>query len=123
MIKKIPDAEFSVMKVVWANEPPISAGVIMEHLGKKKTWKVHTAISLLQRLVERGFLRTEKNGRERVYYPIVGKEDYLTFETQNFMQVYHENSFASFISTLYDNAKISEEEKKEIIKMLNEGGE
>ena len=61
MIKKLPDAEFDVMKVVWANEPPITANLIMEHIGNQKEWKAPTAISLLLRLVERGFLRTEKN--------------------------------------------------------------
>ena len=31
-IKKLPDAEFEIMKVVWANEPPITTPIIMEHL-------------------------------------------------------------------------------------------
>ena len=29
-MKKLPDAEFDIMKVVWANEPPITANIIME---------------------------------------------------------------------------------------------
>ena len=33
------------------------------------------------RLVERGFLRSEKHGKERTYFPLVSKEDYLKFET------------------------------------------
>ena len=32
-IKKLPDAEFEVMKVVWANEPPVTTAVIMEQIG------------------------------------------------------------------------------------------
>lgn len=28
-IKKLPDAEFEIMKVVWANEPPITTPIIM----------------------------------------------------------------------------------------------
>jgi len=123
MIKKLPDAEFEVMKIIWANDPPISSNMIMEQLGKEKEWKVPTAISLLLRLVERGFLRTEKNGKEREYYPIIDKEEYLKFETQNFMKIYHENSFASFVSTLYDNAEISKKDLAEIVKMVIERSE
>lgn len=123
MIKKLPDAEFDVMKVVWANEPPITANIIMEHLGNKRKWKAPTAISLLLRLVERGFLRTEKNGKEREYYPLVTKDDYLKFETQNFLEIYHENSFASFVSTLNDNADISKKDIEAIIKIVKERGE
>jgi len=95
----------------------------MEQLGKEKEWKTPTAISLLLRLVERGFLRTEKNGKEREYYPIITREEYLKFETQNFIKIYHENSFASFVSTFYDNAKISGIDIEEIIKMVKEKGE
>ena len=64
-IKKLPDAEFEVMKVVWANEPPVTTAVIMEQIGKEKEWKIQTIVSLMLRLAERGFLRSEKNGKER----------------------------------------------------------
>lgn len=62
-IKKLPDAEFEVMKVVWANEPPVTTAVIMEQIGKEKEWKIQTIVSLMPRLAERGFLRSEKKGR------------------------------------------------------------
>ena len=60
-MKRLPDAEFAVMKVVWACEPPITASMIMEQLGEKKNWKMQTVVSLLLRLVERGFLCTENS--------------------------------------------------------------
>ena len=68
-MKKLPDAEFDIMQVVWANEPPITTNTVMEQLGNERGWKAQTVISLMLRLVERGFLRTEKNGKERTYFP------------------------------------------------------
>ena len=64
-MKKLPDAEFEIMKVVWASQPPVTTNIIMEGLGKEKGWKAQTVISLMRRLVERGFLRTDKRGKER----------------------------------------------------------
>ena len=64
-MKKLPDAEFDIMKVVWANEPPITTNIIMEQLGNGRSWKAQTVISLMLRLVDRGFLSTEKQGKER----------------------------------------------------------
>ena len=122
-IKKLPDAEFEVMKAVWENEAPTTSIKIMEQLGNGKGWKApQTAITLLLRLVDRGFLRTEKNGKEREYYPLVAREDYLKFETQNFMKTYHGNSFASFVSAFCDNAGISEKHMEEIIRIVEERG-
>lgn len=62
-MKKLPDTEFEIMKVVWANEPPITTNMVMEQLGNERKWKAPTVISLMLRLVGKGFLRTEKTER------------------------------------------------------------
>ena len=74
VVKRLPDAEFEIMKVVWANQPPITTAMVMEQLGKEKEWKAQTILTLMLRLVERGFLRTEKNGKERTYFSLISKE-------------------------------------------------
>lgn len=119
-IKKLPDAEFEVMKVVWANEPPITTNMIMEQLGREREWKAPTVISLMKRLVDRGFLRTEKNGKERTYFPLIAKEEYLKFETRDFIERVHENSFVSLVATLYDGEKLRDSDLDELLEWLKE---
>lgn len=98
-MKKLPDAEFDIMKVVWANEPPVTTNIIMQQLGKE--WRKQTLISLLLRLEKRGFLRSEKNSKERTYFPLVTQEDYLRFETNSFMKNFHNNSIIGFMNALF----------------------
>ncbi len=117
-LKKLPDTEFEIMKVVWANDPPITTNMIMEQLGNEREWKAPTVISLMLRLVERGFLRTEKNGKERTYFPLVTKDEYLRYETGNFIKLYHENSVLSFVNTLYDGKQLSESDVEELMKWV-----
>lgn len=117
-IKKLPDAEFEIMKVVWANDPPITTNIIMEQLGKEKEWKAQTIITLLLRLTKRGFITTEKNGKERTFFPIVSKEEYLKFESGDFMERFHSNSFISLVSTLYNDKKIKDSDLDEVVKWL-----
>lgn len=119
-IKKLPDAEFEIMKVIWANDPPITTSIVMEQLGKEKEWKAQTIITLMLRLVDRGFLRTEKKGKERTYFPLIHKEDYLKFETGEFMKRFHGNSFASLVAALYDGNKLKENDLDELEKWLKE---
>ncbi len=119
-IKKLPDSEFEIMKVVWANESPINTGIIMEKLGKEKEWKAQTIITLMNRLVDRGFIRSEKNGKERSYFPLIDKEEYLKFETRDFMERFHGNSFVSLVTTLYEGNKIKESELEELAEWLKE---
>ncbi len=119
-IKKLPDAEFDIMKVVWANEPPMTTPVIMEQLGKDKDWKIQTVVSLMLRLVERGFLRSEKHGKERTYYPLVNKEDYLKFETGNFMRQYHDSSLFNLINTMYSDEALTDKDIDELLEWAKE---
>ncbi len=119
-MEKLPETEFEIMKVVWANEPPITTNIVMEQLGNERQWKAPTAISLMLRLVERGFLRTEKNGKERMYFPLVAREEYLKFETDNFMKQYHGNSFLSLVNTLYNGKKLSDSDIKELMEWVKE---
>lgn len=119
-MKRLPDAEFEVMKVVWANEPPVTTNIIMEQLGKEKKWKAQTVISLMLRLVERGFLRTEKKGKERIYFPMISKEDYLRFETSSFIKQYHNNSVLNLVNTLYDAYTITDKDIDELLQWVKE---
>ncbi len=119
-MKKLPDAEFEVMKVVWANEPPMTTPIIMEQLGREKEWKIQTVVSLMLRLVERGFLRSEKHGKERTYYALVNKEDYLRFETGNFMRQFHDSSFLNLVNTLYADSALTEKDLDDLQRWVQE---
>jgi len=120
ILKKLPDTEFEIMKVVWSNAPPITTNTVMEQLGNERGWKAPTVISLMLRLVEKGFLKTEKHGKERTYFPLVAKEDYLKFETGNFMKLYHEDSFLSLVSALYDGKQLKDNDIDELMEWVKE---
>ena len=119
-IKKLPDAEFDIMKVAWDNEPPVTTTFVKDQLGKEKEWKIQTVVTLMLRLVERGFLRSEKHGKERTYFPLVSKEDYLKFETGNFMKQYHNSSLFNLINTLYDGEALTDKDIDELLKWAKE---
>lgn len=121
--KKLPDAEFEVMKTIWANEPPVTTNMLMDQLGNQKEWKLQTLIALLLRLVDRGFLRSEKNSKERTYYPLVDKEQYLKFETSNFIERFHNSSIVSLVDTLYDGKELKSSDLDELSKWLKKRGE
>ena len=117
-MRKLPDAEFDIMTAVWELESPVAANAVLKHLGK--TWKIQALISLMLRLVDKGFLRTEKIGRDRVYYPLVAQEDYLKFETNSFIKQYHNNSLIRLVNTLYDDEALTDEDIDKLIEWTKE---
>lgn len=119
-MKRLPETEFEVMKIVWESNPPITTGFVMEKIGNEKGWKIQTVVTLMKRLTERGFLRSEKHGKERLYYPIVEKDAYLSFETEHFMELYHKKSFMNLINTLYKSENISDADLDSLLKWVEE---
>ncbi|MCL2388395.1 MAG: BlaI/MecI/CopY family transcriptional regulator [Defluviitaleaceae bacterium] len=117
-MKKLPDAEFDIMKIVWAKKPPITTSEVMKHLTKE--CKIQTIVSLMQRLTERGFLSSEKKGKERLYFPLVRKDDYLKFESGNFLRQIHDNSFSGLVASLYDGGSLSDADIDELLQWTKE---
>nr|WP_036081381.1 BlaI/MecI/CopY family transcriptional regulator [Listeria cornellensis] len=113
-MKRLPDAEFEIMKAVWKSSPPVSTNEIIAVLDGDKRWKPQTVLTLLVRLIERDFLESEKVGRERVYTPIVTEEMYLQSETEQFMDKHYNNSLVGLVNTLYKGGDVSNEDIDEL---------
>ena len=62
----ITDAEWEVMRVVWANDRVTSKKVISV-LQEKMDWTQSTIKTILGRLVGKGVLNTEQEGRKFIY--------------------------------------------------------
>lgn len=117
-MRRLPDAELEVMKAIWENQPPMSTNDVMKVISKEKNWNISTLLTLLSRLIERGFLTSEKRGRERIYYPAVDHQEYMEYETKNFLQKLHKNSFMSLVNTLYNNNDLSSNDISELSEWL-----
>ena len=78
MVQQISDAEFEIMKVIWANgeKPTLFASLTADLAAKGKPWQKNTLITLLNRLVNKGFLKAKKIGRCNEYTPLVSESDY-----------------------------------------------
>ena len=114
MIKRLPDAEFEVMKVIWNTTPPVTTLEIMDKLESGKDWKPQTVLTMLVRLIEKGFLESERVGRERNYTPAIQEQDYMQVETGDFMKRYSGNSVGSLVKALYDGQNFSQEDLREL---------
>ncbi|MEO1771292.1 MULTISPECIES: BlaI/MecI/CopY family transcriptional regulator [Enterococcus] len=123
-IKKLPDAEFEVMKVIWHSEIPIVGNTIVEklELDTQKVWKLQTVHKLLSRLEERGFLQSDKNGKQRFFTPLVAEEDYLQYEAQNFVKSHYQGSLLNLVNAMYQGENLAEKELDELQEWLNERG-
>lgn len=115
MLQQISESEYILMKIIWKNQGKALFSVIMEKLEQDKNdWNKNTVLTLLSRLVEKGFLRTRKIGRRNEYIALVKEEQYQTLQTQSFLNKVYGGNVRGLVSTLLQQDIISAEELKEI---------
>lgn len=119
-LKKLPDAEFEIMRAIWRLPIPTTCREIMETFGSDKAWKSQTVLTMLKRLEEKGFVTSKKLGKEREYTPIVSEDEYLNIETGSFIKKFGKMSAFSIISALYSEEDISSEDIDDLSKWLEE---
>jgi len=113
-IKRLPDTEFELMRIIWRSTPPVTTNEIMEQLKSDISWKPQTVLTMLVRLIEKGFLESVRVGRERNYTPIIAEQEYMHIETGEFLSRYRGNSVGSLVKTMYDGKNMTDEDIKEL---------
>lgn len=112
--QKLPDTELKVMQVIWHSETPISTSAIREELQKGRPWNLSALQTLLGRLVNRGFLATEKRGKSRFYDPLVTEEDYLAEDSRRYFRKWTGGSLRDLVACLYENHSVTKEELEDL---------
>jgi predicted transcriptional regulator len=70
---RITDAELQLLQLLW-DESPLGATELAERVPPGRDWSLTTVKTLLSRLVAKGALTTESQGRRFRYRPAVARE-------------------------------------------------
>ena len=76
----ISDAEAQVMEVLWRSSP-LGTEDIAAALKDSQPWQLATIKTLLNRLLNKGAISAEKNGRRYLYTPALRREDWLAAQS------------------------------------------
>ncbi len=114
-MQQISESELVLMRIIWKNGGTALYSYIMGELGKdSNVWKKNTVLTLLSRLVEKNYLKTDKIGRRNEYRAVVGEQEYRAKQTRNFLDKIYQGNVSGLVSTLLQQEILSEEELKEI---------
>ena len=119
-IKRLPDGEFTILKIIWQLPNPTTSARIMEKLGEDNHWKPQTLLTVLARLTEKGFLESVRKGRERQYTAIISENEYLEVETSDFLKRYSGHSMGGLVKTLFSSNSLSDNELDELRSLLDQ---
>ncbi len=81
MSERISDAEHAVMEVLWTRAP-LAAQDVAQQLTGSQSWTLATVKTLLSRLVSKGALHTEADGRKFLYRPAIARDAWVASESR-----------------------------------------
>ncbi len=79
-MERIGEAEYAVMEVLW-QDAPLTASDVAERVPAERGWSIRTVKTMLGRLLAKGILSHEEDGRRYLYRPAIAREDYVAQES------------------------------------------
>jgi BlaI family penicillinase repressor len=117
---RISDAEWEVMKVIWALSP-CSAHQVSAALAQNKRWTDGTIKTLLNRLHKKGVIRFEKIGKSYIYYPAVAKGKLRAAETESFIDRVFDGALSPMMAHFARSRKLSDDDLDGLERILKAG--
>ncbi|MEG6615023.1 BlaI/MecI/CopY family transcriptional regulator [Peptococcaceae bacterium 1198_IL3148] len=121
-LPKISDAEWQVMKVIWS-ESPATANDVIKKLDGVIAWNDKTIKTLLGRLVKKGAISYQKEGRTYVYYPLVSEEECIKAENRSFLKRVYDGALSVMFVNFLEQHKLSQKEIEELKEILDKKGQ
>ena len=120
---QISDSELELMHIIWSAGGTVQYAQIMEALGKAgRSWQKNTVITLLSRLVDKGFLTVRKLGRRNEYAAAVSQAEYQAVQTQALVNKLYAGSAKGLVAALIRQEAISPGDYEELRRFWEKGG-
>ena len=115
-MKVLTKAEEQVMQVLWKLEK----GFLREIIDAMPAPKPHqnTVATLLKILVDKEFVSVTVLGRQHLYTPLVGKDEYSKRTMKQIVKGYFEGSFSNVVSFMVKENNISIEELESLLTQI-----
>ncbi len=84
MAERISEAEHAVMEVLW-QQAPLGAADVAARIDPARGWSGRTVKTLLSRLLAKGVIGHEEQGRRYLYRPAVSRDAYLARESRRLL--------------------------------------
>lgn len=109
---RISDAELSVMEILWS-EPGLGAAEVSAKI-TDHDWSDKTVKTLLARLVDKGALRAEPEGRRYRYHPLVAQADHRKSAVGRFVDNMFGGRAATLVAHLAEARDLTDDDIEEL---------
>jgi BlaI family transcriptional regulator, penicillinase repressor len=112
-------SEWMVMSAMWG-KPPQTLSEVIKNMSGTMDWNYRTYSTYLRLLCQKGFVGFDSRVRDKLYYPLVGKEQCIRAESQSLIQKVSKKSTKDLLVCLIQESDLSPEDHADLQKLLEE---
>lgn len=116
---RISAAESQVMEALW-RASPMTADQITAEVAEGQAWTEATVKSLLNRLLTKGAIAADRDGRRYLYRPLTARSDYVHAESRGLVDRLFEGRLAPLVAHFSARETLSQEDIAELKRLIEE---
>ncbi len=109
---ELTGAEWAIIQAVWENEP-CAAPTVQELLEDRKNWTYSTVKTLMDRMVAKGLLKTERIRNLILYRSVITKLQAQKSEVMRTVKRAFDGAFTPMMQFMLDNHALSQKQLDE----------
>ena len=117
-MQKLTNKEEEIMQILWKLKKAFVKEVLAEITEEQPHY--NTLSTIIRNLEEKGFVSHNAFGNTHQYFPIVKMEDYRKRFINTAIDTYFDSSYKNMVSFFAKEEKISAEELREILAMIEQ---
>jgi BlaI family penicillinase repressor len=115
---ELTQAEWTIMKVVWENEP-CAAGTVQEILANSKDWAYSTVKTTMDRMANKGFLKIQKIRNLQLFSSAISEVDAKRGEFRKMLKRAFDGALTPMMQFLIEHEGLSKAESAQLRKLVN----
>lgn len=117
MIKKLSETELKIMDKIWEHTEGLESDAIYSCF--QDDYAVSTIGTILRRILQKGWARSERKGLHHIFIPVITKEEYKKIVTEQEVSKIADK-ISGLIASFYGKEKLSEVQSEQLKNMLKE---
>jgi len=117
-VPAISEAESRVMEVLWRRAPQASEDIVAA-VQRDSDWHEKTIRTLLGRLLGKGAVSAEKDGRRYLYAPVLTREQWQSQESRSLLDRVFGGRLGPLLAHFSEHEKLGAKDVAELRKLLD----
>lgn len=113
---KLSKAEEELMNHIWEKKKAFMKDLIAEYPDPKPA--TTTVATLLKRMTDKGAISYTKQGKSRIYFPMIRKKDYFSNHLKNLISNFFNGSTTQFASFFTEETGLTEHELEDLKQVI-----